>query len=305
MRRADEWQVETMSLAVPSFWQWYSRRPLTGVSAWLKPAKFAISTAIFSGTMAWLYRYISVWPRFVRAMGWVLAAVLVLEVGIIHVQAARGTTSHFNVGTPLDLALGGIMGVSIAVLWLASVGMLVALFRQKFSDPAWGWWLRMGMLVTVLGSASGGLMVRPTSQQAEALRAGYSVSSVGAHTVGGPDGGPGLAGVGWSTRHGDLRIPHFFGLHGVQIIPFLGWLVLRRSRADRKQASRAFAAATSYLGLVAILTWQALRGQSIVEPDGATFLALLIWLGTTAAAVVFLSGAVSREHSSAASRLTA
>jgi hypothetical protein len=66
--------------------------------------------------MAWLYRYISVWPRFVRAMGWVLAAVLVLEVGIIHVQAARGTTSHFNVGTPLDLALGGIMGVSIAVL---------------------------------------------------------------------------------------------------------------------------------------------------------------------------------------------
>src|SRR4030095_13931032 len=30
-------------------------RLITGVPAWLKPAKFAISTAIFSGTMAWLY----------------------------------------------------------------------------------------------------------------------------------------------------------------------------------------------------------------------------------------------------------
>jgi hypothetical protein len=281
-------------------------RLITGMPAWLKPAKFAISTAIFSGTIAWLFRYISVWPRFVRAMGWVLAAVLTLEVGIIHLQAARGTTSHFNVGTPLDLALGDIMGIAIAVLWLASVGVLVALFRQKFSDPAWGWWVRMGLLVTVLGSATGGLMVRPTSQQAEALRAGHSVSAVGAHTVGGPDGGPGLAGVGWSTRHGDLRIPHFLGLHGAQIIPLLGWLILRRSGpADRKQAARAFAAAASYLALVAILTWQALRGQSIVEPDGATLLALLIWLGTTAVAVVFLSGAVSREHSTAASRLTA
>ena len=220
-------------------------------------------------------------------------------------QAARGTTSHFNVGTPLDLALGGIMGIAIAVFWLASVGVLVALFRQKFGDPAWGWWLRMGMLVTVLGSAAGGLMVGPASQQAEALRAGYSVSSVGAHTVGGPDGGPGLAGVGWSSRHGDLRIPHFLGLHGLQIIPLLGWLTLRRSApVDRKQTSRPFAAAVSYVALVAVLMWQALCGQSIAEPDGATFLALLIWLGTTAAAVLVLSGAVSHERSSAASRLT-
>ena len=35
-------------------------RVITGVPAWLKPAKFAISTGIFSGTLAWLYRYISV-----------------------------------------------------------------------------------------------------------------------------------------------------------------------------------------------------------------------------------------------------
>src|SRR5262245_30407997 len=71
-------------------------RLIGGAPAWLKPAKFAISTAIYSATIAWLFGYMSVWPRFVRAMGWVLATVLVLEVAIIHLQAARGVTSHFN-----------------------------------------------------------------------------------------------------------------------------------------------------------------------------------------------------------------
>src|SRR5215470_16275178 len=61
----------------------------------------------------------------------------------------RGTTSHFNVATPLDAVPFGIMGTAIAVLWLASVGVLIALGRQKFSNTAWGWWLRLGMLVTV------------------------------------------------------------------------------------------------------------------------------------------------------------
>jgi hypothetical protein len=171
-------------------------RLITGVPAWLKPAKFAISTAIFSGTMAWLFRYIKVWPRFIRATGWVLAAALILEIAIIDVQAARGTTSHFNAATTVDGALFGIMGLSILILWLASVCILIALFRQKFEDPAWGWSLRMGMLVTVLGSAAGGMMLRMTPEQREASRLNHSITASGGHTVGAPDGGPGMPGVG-------------------------------------------------------------------------------------------------------------
>src|SRR5262245_7717939 len=265
-------------------------RLITGVPAWLKPAKFAISTGIFSGTLAWLYRYISVWPRFVRAMGWVLSVVLILEVAIIDVQAARGITSHFNVGTPINAALFGIMGTAIAVLWLASVGVFIALVRQKFSNAAWGWWLRLGMLTTVLGAAFGGLMLRPTPTQIETLRTNNSISIAGAHTVGAPDGGPGLPGVGWSTQHGDLRISHFFGLHGVQLLPLFGWLMLRRrsNQADRRQTRLAFAATASYLGFIGILTWQALRGQSVIEPDSMTLLALGVWLTTTISTGVLL-----------------
>ena len=266
-------------------------RIITGAPAWMKPAKFAISTAIFCGTLAWLYRYVTVWPRFVRAMGWIVSAVLILEVAIIDLQAARGTTSHFNVGTPLDGLLWSVMGTAIAVLWLASVGILAALFRQRFENPAWGWWLRMGLLVTVLGSAAGGWMVSPTSDQAAALAAGEPVRIVGAHTVGAPDGGAGLPGVGWSTEHGDLRVPHFLGLHGLQILPLLGWLAMRRRfrGGDASQARLAFVAAASYLGLGAILAWQALRGQSISAPDAVTLAALGVWLAATVLAGIALT----------------
>jgi hypothetical protein len=275
-------------------------RTITGVPAWLKPAKFAISTAIFLGTMAWLFRYITVWPRFMRAMGWVLAIVLVLEVAIIDLQAARGTTSHFNVSTALDGILFSTMGSAIAILWLASIGILAALFRQKFRDPAWGCWLRMGMMITVVGSALGGLMVSPTPDQMDAMRADQAPPIVGAHTVGGPDGGPGIAGVGWSTQHGDLRIPHFFGLHGIQIIPFLGWLASRRRsrQAAGSEIRLALGAAASYLAFITILTWQALRGQSVTTPDAATLVAFVIWL--LASAVAFLSQRGRASHGQAA-----
>jgi hypothetical protein len=264
-------------------------RIITGVPAWLKPAKFAVSTAIFSGTIAWLFRYITIWPRFMRAIGWILSIVLVFEVAIIDLQAARGTSSHFNAATSRDAALFAVMGVAIGFLWLASMAVLIALFRQKFQNPAWGWLLRLGMLTTVLGSAGGGLMLRMTPEQAANIRATHQVRAVGGHTVGAPDGGPGLPGVGWSTQHGDLRVPHFFGLHGVQIIPFIGWLLISRRRIQdpRRQTRFAFALAASYLAWIGILAWQALRGQSIIDWDGATLTAVAIWFAAVAAAMFF------------------
>lgn len=280
---------------------------ITGAPAWLKPAKFSISTAIFLGTMAWLYRYITVWPRFMRVAAWVLSGVLIVEVGIIGVQAARGTTSHFNVATPLDAALFGVMGVAIVVLWLALLGVGAALFRQQFSDPAWGWWLRLTLLVTIVGSAAGGTMLRLTPEQSEALRSGEALTIAGAHTAGAPDGGQGLPGVGWSSEHGDLRIPHFFGLHGFQILPLLGWLSARRRRMRRdvrKDVRVAFVAAASYLSLFGILTWQALRGQSVIEPNMATLLVLAFWLIATTGAVFLSSAGVERAPASAASGAT-
>jgi hypothetical protein len=277
-------------------------RIITGVPAWLKPAKFAISTAIFTGTLAWFFRFITVWPKFVSAMGWIIGVIITLEVALIDIQAMRGTTSHFNVATPADGILFSVMGTAIGILWLASIGVLAALFHQKFADQSFGWSLRLGMLITILGSASGGLMLRATHEQTEVMRTGQSITSHGGHTVGAPDGGPGLPGLGWSSRHGDLRIPHFFGMHGIQIMPLLYWLVLRRRNihASHLGVRLIFTMAISYCALVAILAWQALRGQSIIEPDETTVAIMSVWLAGTAAALMLSRISDKRAISSTA-----
>jgi hypothetical protein len=126
---------------------WADSRVITGAPAWLKPSKFAISTAIYSLTLAWVFTYLPGRKRLCAITGWITAVVLVLEVAVIDIQAARGTTSHFNNTTPLDTVLFGAMGGAILILWFASVAVAVALFRQPFSDRAMGWALRLGLAI--------------------------------------------------------------------------------------------------------------------------------------------------------------
>jgi hypothetical protein len=230
-------------------------RIITGMPAWLKPAKFAASILIYTLTLAWIFRYLPDWPRLRSLTGWVTSVVMVLEIAIISIQAARGTTSHFNVGTPLDAALFSIMGIAILIAWFASIAVAVALFRQKLTDPVMGWAVRLGVLITVLGAATGGLMIVPTSAQQAEAQATHHMTVSGAHTVGAPDGGPGMPGTGWSREHGDLRAPHFLGLHAMQILPLLAWLW------KPKRASTIIAAGGAYGLLFALALAQALAGR--------------------------------------------
>ncbi len=258
----------------------FDPRTITGAPAWLKPLKFALSTIIYAGSLAWLLRYLTVWPRLTRAAAWVTATALVVEIALIYLQAARGTMSHFNRTSPFDMAVFGIMGGMIALLWIASVALALASFKQAFENLAWGWALRLGLLVTVLGSAMGGLMLPPRAEQ---TLSGTPVS--GGHTVGAPDGTPGLPLVNWSRTHGDLRIPHFLGLHGLQAIPLLALAISRRRRL---RTSTAVAVTVSYVSLIAILLVQALTGQSVADPGRAATIALAVWAVVSAATVWWL-----------------
>lgn len=254
---------------------------ITGAPAWLKPAKFAASTAIYSLTLAWVFTRLPAWRRTRTLVGWSTAVVFVLEVAIIDVQAWRGTTSHFNVGTVPDAVLFAVMGTAIALQTIASVAVAVALWRERFADRALGVALRAGMVITIAGAASGGLMTRPTNAQLSAARETGRIVTAGAHTVGAPDGGPGLPGTGWSREHGDLRVPHFVGLHALQLLPIVAVVARRRAAAA---AATMKVAGFSYAGLFGILLVQSLRGESLVSPGLETIGLLVAWLVITAAA---------------------
>jgi energy-converting hydrogenase Eha subunit F len=265
---------------------------ITGAPAWLKPAKFAISITIYTVTLAWIFTLLPDWPRTRRIIGWLTTVVMVLEMAIIATQAWRGTTSHFNVGTLVDTVLFSIMGLAIVIQTLSTIAVAVALWRHRFEDAALGWALRLGMSITIVGAITGGLMTRPTTTQLEAARAGARMTIAGAHTVGAPDGGPGLIGTGWSTEHGDVRIPHFIGLHALQVLPLLALLLARRHVPRPVRARLMIIGGVSYAALYVILLVEALRGVPFISPDAATISQLGAWAIATlaAAGLAWLAG---------------
>jgi hypothetical protein len=90
-------------------------RVITGAPVWLKPAKFAISISVYCFTLVWLLGFVENRPRLVGLIANVTVAGVLAEMVIIVAQAARGTTSHFNLSTPLNASLWMAMGTFIVL----------------------------------------------------------------------------------------------------------------------------------------------------------------------------------------------
>jgi hypothetical protein len=268
-------------------------RVITGAPAWLKPAKFAISVSIYCFTFVWLLGFVKNRPRLVRVVANVTVVSFIVEMIVIITQAARGTTSHFNMTTPLNSFLWFTMGAFIVLVWTMNLLLAVVLLLQRMPDQAFAWSLRLGVLISSIGMAAAFLMVTPTPEQAAAIANGYGPRIIGAHSVGVADGGPSLPVFGWSTVGGDLRVAHFVGLHALQVLPFVGWLLTRRRSvlallAANDRLALVWTTGSAYLGLVVLLAWQALRGQSVISPDARTIAAAGALLATVAISIFII-----------------
>ncbi|RII91586.1 hypothetical protein, partial [Clavibacter michiganensis] len=233
-------------------------RVVTGAPVWDKPAKFSLSILVYAVSWAWLIARLPRFRRQAHVVGTVIAVALVIEQAVIVGAAAAGTTSHFNVSTPLATALWGVMAASVTVLYLCAFLTSLAVLRLRLPDPALTFGIRAGALIALVGIGLAYLMTSPTAAQ---LADFHGVA--GAHTVGTADGGPGLPVLGWSTTSGDLRIPHFVGMHALQLLPvaaLLLGLAARRIPAlapDRVRVRLTAIAAVAYLAVVALVTAQA------------------------------------------------
>lgn len=278
-------------------------RVLAGSAIWFKPLKFSVSLLMYAMTLAWMLSLATRGRRVGWWAGTVVALTGAIEMVVIVGQVIRGRRSHFNYETAFDGLLFNIMAVTIVTLWIGSLIIAVLLFRSRLPDRASAWAIRLGAVIALVGAGLGNLMTQPTPEQQAAGGRGVS-DVVGAHTVGVPEGGPSMPLTGWSTTGGDLRIPHFVGMHALQLIPlFLLLLValaprLARLRDERVRLRLVLVASGSYAAVLALLTWQALRGQALIHPDGATLTAAaLIAAGAVAGTLVSLRTTASREAS--------
>lgn len=213
-----------------------------GINAFIKPVKFFVSTVIFVWTMGWLTGYLPQ-RRSVRIYSWVITLIFTFELAVIVGQAIVGQLSHFNISSVRNALLFMVMGIgiTIAILWTAYIGFLFMMRRPTDDLPvSYLWGIRLGLLVFVVFAFEGGMM-----------------ASRLAHTVGAPDGGPGLPLTNWSTHYGDLRIAHFFGMHALQLLPLFGYYIARRP-------VQVVLLAVFYVVFVSTLLIQALAGRPLL-----------------------------------------
>jgi hypothetical protein len=227
------------------------QRLVGGQIAWIKPAKFCASSGVYFLTLAWLLSYLPGPQRAVLAISRWTAAAALLEVPILALQAARGVPSHFNTSTWFDGALFGAMGVG-AFVQMGLLAWALRLFCTQIVElprlHLAG--IRAGIALLLVGIGPALLMI-----------------ARGQHAVGVADGGPGLPVLHWSTQGGDLRIVHFLGLHALQILPLVGWLLSRLAGRLGQRSSRAafMLLVTGYALAMLGAFLQALFGLPLVE----------------------------------------
>jgi hypothetical protein len=229
----------------------FDQRFVLGLNPWVKPLKFAVSIAIYLFTIALFISYLPSHGKMFSWVSFIIAATMLIEILLISMQAFRGTTSHFNSDTIFDGGVFALMGVAVALNTL----MVAAVLWRFIAEPpelatSYIWGIRLGLVVFIIGSLQG-----------------FLIASRMAHTVGAPDGGPGLPFVNWSTEYGDLRVAHFVGLHGLQVIPLVGYVLAGGSAPSNRHTWSlvvVFGVAGLVMGVMAWTLVQALAGRPLI-----------------------------------------
>jgi hypothetical protein len=223
-------------------------RQLQGVSVWLKPLKFQISTGVYLLTLALFMVCLpakTLRTRLARYVVWSAVVSGLFEVAYITVQGSLRLASHYNLSSRFFANMYTLMGIGAVVLASASLvlGILIARERAYQLPAALKLAVVLGLILTfVMGTGFGGYL--------SAQRAGHWVG--GALTDSG-----GLPFFKWSRIGGDLRVAHFFGIHAMHFIPVFA-LALYSAGISQTRAVWAFAVA-----FTVFCTWtfiQALQG---------------------------------------------
>lgn len=221
---------------------------ILGINRWMKPFKFFLSVTIYFITFCWLSGDLPN-RRFVRIFSSQIVLAMVVELAAIVGQAMRGEKSHFNVESADGVIIFALMGIFILynTLWVILFTYRYFQARLTTLPPLYVLSARLGLLIFLVGNLLGGYM-----------------SSQRGHTVGAPDGGPGLPFVNWSTGFGDLRVAHFLGLHGIQVLLLLGVFLSTSHLTPQRQRWLMWGTFWVVLAFVLVTFWEAVQGVPLM-----------------------------------------
>ena len=258
------------------------RGTINGELAWAKPCKFSVSLAIYGFTLIWFSHYLTRHKAFFQFTCRASFIGTVVELLAIIMQVVRGTSSHFNSATGFDHCVFAVITTAIMPIAFSLLALFAILLREENLPEVLGLSLKLGVFVTLIGLVPGILMLLP-----EGLREHiFCYRQFDGHTIGTGIYGHGIPFIGWNAIAGDLRVAHFMGIHALQVLPFLGLLFehfgAKLSLSICKQRQIVWNASLTYLGFVLLLTWQALRSESIAAPSTKTVAAALVMLSFSA-----------------------
>ncbi|MCC6536247.1 MAG: hypothetical protein IT162_01770 [Bryobacterales bacterium] len=222
---------------------------------WAKVIRYSLGLTLHTWTLALFLGHLAACPAALRRIvRWGASACALITVGAITIQAMRGMPSHYNVATSTDAILFAVLSAST----LASCAfVLLLLFLYLWLDVdlprAYVMGIRLGFVLFIIGGLEGMIMV--VNQ---------------AHTIGAPDGGPGLPLLSWSTKAGDLRAAHLAGVFAIQALPLAGWLIGRvmKDRQLSVQLGAVTALALAWVWIFRALLMQAVAGRPVLTVAG-------------------------------------
>ena len=240
--------------------------PWEGSVSFRKPYTFGVSFGLTTITLAWFADRLDLGHR----VGWLLLVPLALantsEVAWVAVQRARGVPAHFNFSTTLDRALYFIAGGGAIVVTSVVIAVLTVLaFTHRTDEPALTLAIRAGLLLLLVAVAVGVTMTvvgnaRAVDGRTEDL-------------------------VRWGAA-GNMRVTHFLGLHGMQVLSALAVWAAGLQGVVRRQVRLVAAATVAWAALVLAGTMQWLDGRAVTQVRALDGALVLVAVATLAVVVV-------------------
>jgi hypothetical protein len=175
-------------------------------------------------------------------MTYLVVAAGLFESLYIFLQAARVRESHYNKATIIESVMYGLMGLGALALVAGSFYLGYLLYRQYQSERN-----NVLLLSSALGLIMGSVLTLIVASYLSSLQTGYSID---------PDTGSDVLRLpifSWYLNGQDLRIPHFFATHMMQLFPLYGLWLSRQNISIAGCKARLFYSAGIYSLVVMLL----------------------------------------------------